>query len=43
MNAFISEHEIRPVIDRVFPFEEAPAAFDYMENGDFMGKIVIRH
>ena len=42
MNAFISEHEIRPLIDRVFEFEEAPAAFDYMESGNFMGKIVIR-
>lgn len=43
MNAFISEHEIRPLIDRVFEFEEAPAAFEHMESGDFMGKIVIRH
>lgn len=42
MNAFISEHRIRPVVDRVFDFEEAPAAFDFMENGDYMGKIVIR-
>ncbi|MDH3441609.1 MAG: NAD(P)-dependent alcohol dehydrogenase [Gammaproteobacteria bacterium] len=43
MNAFISEHEIRPLIDRVFEFEEARAAFELMESGDFMGKIVIRH
>ena len=43
MNAFISEHRIRPLIDRVFEFEEAPAAFELMESGDFMGKIVIRH
>jgi NADPH:quinone reductase-like Zn-dependent oxidoreductase len=42
MNAFISEHEIRPLIDRVFDFEEAPAAYELMESGDFMGKIVIR-
>jgi len=42
MNAFISEHGIRPLIDRVFDFEDAPAAYDYLENGDFMGKIVIR-
>jgi NADPH:quinone reductase-like Zn-dependent oxidoreductase len=42
MNAFISEHEIRPLIDRVFEFDEAPAAYEHMENGDFMGKIVIR-
>ena len=43
MNAFISEHQIRPMIDRVFDFEEAPAAYELMESGDFMGKIVIRH
>jgi NADPH:quinone reductase-like Zn-dependent oxidoreductase len=42
MNAFISEHEIRPLIDRVFEFENAPEAFEYMASGDFMGKIVIR-
>lgn len=42
MNTFISEHGIRPLIDRVFEFEEAPAAYEYMESGDFMGKIVIR-
>jgi len=43
MNAFIGEHEVRPLIDRVFEFEDAPAAFELMESGDFMGKIVIRH
>jgi NADPH:quinone reductase-like Zn-dependent oxidoreductase len=42
MNAFISEHQIRPLIDRVFEFEQVPAAFDAMRDGDFMGKIVIR-
>jgi len=42
MNAFITEHEIRPLIDRVFEFEEAPAAYEHMATGNFMGKIVIR-
>jgi len=42
MNAFINEHEIRPLIDRVFEFEQAQNAFDYMQSGSFMGKIVIR-
>jgi len=42
MNAFISEHEIRPVVDRVFDFEEAPAAFEFMNSGSFLGKLVIR-
>jgi NADPH:quinone reductase-like Zn-dependent oxidoreductase len=42
MNRFLEGHRIRPLIDRVFEFEDAPAAFDFIENGDFMGKIVIR-
>ncbi|MDX1562043.1 MAG: NAD(P)-dependent alcohol dehydrogenase [Gammaproteobacteria bacterium] len=42
MNEFLAEHEPRPVIDRVFEFEDAPAAFEHMASGDYMGKIVIR-
>jgi NADPH:quinone reductase-like Zn-dependent oxidoreductase len=42
LNRFLAEHEIHPVIDRVFSFEQAAAAFDLMENGSFFGKIVIR-
>ena len=42
LNALVEKHEIRPLIDRVFAFEEAAAAYDYMQNGNFMGKIVIR-
>jgi len=41
--AFIGQHEIEPVVDRVFASEDAPAAFDFMENGSYFGKIVIRH
>jgi NADPH:quinone reductase-like Zn-dependent oxidoreductase len=42
MNAFIGEHELHPLIDRVFEFDRAQDAFDAMQSGDFMGKIVIR-
>ena len=42
MNEFISEHRLRPVIDRVFTFEEVPMAYDYMESESHLGKIVIR-
>lgn len=42
MNRFVSEHEIRPLIDRVFEFEQAQEAYDYLRSGGFMGKIVIR-
>jgi NADPH:quinone reductase-like Zn-dependent oxidoreductase len=42
MNAFIDRHRIKPVIDRVFEFEDAQAAFALMESNAFFGKIVIR-
>ena len=42
MNAFIVRHRIKPVIDKVLSFEEAPAAFDYLKSGSHFGKVVIR-
>lgn len=42
MNKFISEHKIRPVVDRVFDFDQAIEAFEFMKNGSYMGKIVIK-
>ena len=41
MNRAISLHRLRPVIDRVFPFEEAGDALRYMESGSHFGKICI--
>ncbi|MTB50444.1 NAD(P)-dependent alcohol dehydrogenase [Lewinella sp. W8] len=41
MLAFMELHELRPLIDSVFPFEEAIAAFDALRNGGQFGKIVI--
>jgi NADPH:quinone reductase-like Zn-dependent oxidoreductase len=41
MNRAIAAHRLRPVIDRVFPFEEAPAAFEHMAAGAHFGKVVI--
>ncbi|HYW91104.1 MAG TPA: NAD(P)-dependent alcohol dehydrogenase [Gammaproteobacteria bacterium] len=43
MNAAIDHHGMRPVIDRVFDFDQAPEAFRYMGEGQHFGKIVIRH
>jgi NADPH:quinone reductase-like Zn-dependent oxidoreductase len=37
----IDVNGIKPVIDKVFPFEEAPDAFRHLASGNFMGKIVI--
>ena len=37
----IDQNGIRPVIDRVFPFDEAAAAFRYVESARHLGKVVI--
>lgn len=42
MNRAISIHQLHPVIDRVFSFEESREAFRYMESGAHFGKVVIR-
>jgi NADPH:quinone reductase-like Zn-dependent oxidoreductase len=42
MNRAISLNSLRPVIDCVFPFAEARAAFQRMESASHCGKIVIR-
>ncbi len=42
MNAFIEKHRIKPVVDKVFDFKDAQAAYDLMESDNFFGKIVIR-
>ena len=42
MNGFITEHLIKPVVDKVFDFEDAREALKYMESGAHFGKIVIK-
>jgi NADPH:quinone reductase-like Zn-dependent oxidoreductase len=42
MNRAISLHQMRPVIDRVFSFDEAREAWRYLESGAHFGKVVIR-
>ncbi|SHN23870.1 NAD(P)-dependent alcohol dehydrogenase [Chitinophaga sp. CF418] len=43
MNKAIDANHLRPVIDKVFSFEDAPAAFKYLQEGKYFGKIVISH
>lgn len=43
MNSAIALHKLRPVIDRVFPFEETREALKHMESGAHFGKIVVRY
>lgn len=42
MNRAIALHHLRPVVDRVFPMEEARAALELMDRGGHFGKICIR-
>ena len=41
MNRAIALHQLRPVIDRVFPFEQSADALRYLQSAQHFGKIVI--
>ena len=43
MNRAIAVNRLKPVIDRVFSFEDAPAAHRYYEEQPHFGKVVISH
>ncbi|AMP01506.1 zinc-binding dehydrogenase family protein [Collimonas arenae] len=42
ITSLIEAGHIRPVVDRVFPFEETKQALDYVETGRTKGKVVIK-
>ncbi|MCU5604317.1 MULTISPECIES: NADP-dependent oxidoreductase [Bacillus cereus group] len=39
---YIEAEKIKPVIDRVFPFEDAQKAMEYSESGRAKGKIIVK-
>jgi NADPH:quinone reductase-like Zn-dependent oxidoreductase len=41
MNRFLDKHRIEPIIDRGFPFEGSPQAFEYLRSAQHFGKVVI--
>jgi NADPH:quinone reductase-like Zn-dependent oxidoreductase len=42
MNRGIDAAGIVPAVDKIFPFDDAPAAYRYHASGEFVGKVVIR-
>jgi NADPH:quinone reductase-like Zn-dependent oxidoreductase len=42
LSRFTGEHRIAPVVDRVFDFDDAAAAYRHLESGQHFGKVVIR-
>ena len=43
LNRAISYHKLKPVVDRVFAFDDAPAAYEHFYAQRHFGKVVIRH
>ena len=41
LNRAATQHTLKPVIDRVFPFAEARAAYEHLQSGRHFGKVVI--
>lgn len=41
MNRAIAQHQLKPVVDLVFPFAEVRAAYEYLQSGQHFGKVVI--
>jgi NADPH:quinone reductase-like Zn-dependent oxidoreductase len=44
LNRFLEEKKVSlaPLVDRVFTFDESPAAFDYLYSGSHVGKVIIK-
>ena len=41
LNRAVTQHQLKPVIDRVLPFAEASAAYEHLQSGTHFGKVVI--
>jgi NADPH:quinone reductase-like Zn-dependent oxidoreductase len=41
MNTFITRHQLKPVIDRTFAFDDIPAAYDHLRSGRHFGKVAL--
>jgi NADPH:quinone reductase-like Zn-dependent oxidoreductase len=39
---FAAKHSVKPVIDRVFSFDEAKTALEYLWSGSHFGKVIIQ-
>jgi NADPH:quinone reductase-like Zn-dependent oxidoreductase len=42
LGALAEQGVIKPVLDKIFPFEAAAEAISYVESGRAVGKVVIR-
>ncbi|KAI0830282.1 hypothetical protein BC628DRAFT_1357231 [Trametes gibbosa] len=42
MNRLISAVQLKPVVDKVFAFEEVQKAYEYLESQKHVGKVVVK-
>ncbi|MBW4432844.1 MAG: NAD(P)-dependent alcohol dehydrogenase [Pelatocladus maniniholoensis HA4357-MV3] len=42
MNQTIAQHQVKPIIDKVFPFNQAQEAYRYLQSAAHFGKVVIK-
>ncbi|MET0284492.1 MAG: NAD(P)-dependent alcohol dehydrogenase [Polyangiales bacterium] len=42
LNRALSLHQIHPIVDRVFSFDDARSAYEYLASGQHFGKVVVR-
>ncbi|KAI0962628.1 hypothetical protein AcV7_001430 [Taiwanofungus camphoratus] len=42
MNRLITENRLKPVVDKVFSFEQARQAYEYLDSQKHVGKVVIK-
>jgi NADPH:quinone reductase-like Zn-dependent oxidoreductase len=38
----VDDGKLKPVTDRVFPLEQIPDAFAYLQEGNAKGKVIVR-
>jgi NADPH:quinone reductase-like Zn-dependent oxidoreductase len=43
MLACISAVKLKPVVDKVFAFDDLPRAYEYLDGASHIGKVVVRH
>lgn len=43
ITSLIDSGAIRPVVDRVFPFDQTQAALDFVATGRAKGKVVVKN
>ncbi|MBC3911263.1 zinc-dependent alcohol dehydrogenase family protein [Undibacterium umbellatum] len=43
LNQFMEQHQITPLIDKTFAFEDSAAAFEHLRSAAHMGKVVIQN